>query len=399
MKTVSNETALTLLKWSEFFIYFLVVVPIIVILYQTRGITVGDFFLIQGMFRIASFFFEIPSGYLSDTFSRKKVLLIGSVIYFLSYAGLFFAYGFWEIAACEMGLGLAMALFSGTKESYAYDLMKRMGREKNFLKEYGSMNTYGQTASFIAVLVGGSLYALIGDWVIAIEAMAALCAIVCCLMLPELHEVRRKIAPESSPLKDIAGIVKTTVRHPEIKWFMMFPAIFGSFTLVLFWMLQPTMEMVGVAAALFGIFVGINQFSRIVFSKYAHKIYEIFGTKKIMYGCVGVIIIGTAIMLAILNTQNMWMIYLMLAIVAIIPATQKMCGLVFNTFIHHRIESKERGTVLSINQMYNTFFTGGIMILMKPLLDGFGIEWTLLIALLMFGFILIPLKKILDMKL
>ena len=63
--TVSNKMALRLLKWSEFFYYFLVILPVIVVLYQNKGITVGDFFLIQGISALAAFVLEIPSGYLS----------------------------------------------------------------------------------------------------------------------------------------------------------------------------------------------------------------------------------------------------------------------------------------------------------------------------------------------
>ena len=49
LPTVSNKMALRLLKWSEFFYTFLLILPVIVVLYQNKGITVGDFFLIQGL--------------------------------------------------------------------------------------------------------------------------------------------------------------------------------------------------------------------------------------------------------------------------------------------------------------------------------------------------------------
>ena len=400
MFSVSDKTALSLLKWSEFFLYFMIIVPIVVLLYQEKGITVGDFFLIQGIFMIAAFLFEIPSGYMSDVFSRKKVLLIGGIIWFLAVAGLFFAYGFWEIMLAEAGLGLAAALFSGTKEAYAYDLLKRMKREKQFLKENGSISTYGQSAGFIAAIIGGSLYAVIGNWVVAIEAVMAFFGILCILALPELHEIKRKVFPEKSPLKDVMGIVKMSAKHPEIKWLMLFPAMFASFTLIMMWILQPTMETVGVSVALFGIFVGINQFSRVVFAKYAHKIYESFGVKNTLYACIAAVVVSIAAVLCALSagTNNMWIVYVMCVIIAIVPASQKLSSLIFNALIHHRIRSSERGTVLSVSSMYGTFFSGGMMILMKPLMDGFGIEWTMIATLVMLVAILYPLKKVLAIK-
>ncbi|HNY25395.1 MAG TPA: MFS transporter [Alphaproteobacteria bacterium] len=398
MKKISNETALKLLKWGDFFLYFLIIVPIVVVLYQSKGISVGDFFMIQGLFRVAAFLFEIPSGYLSDTFSRRKIMLIGAVVFFLSVFGLFWAYGFWQIAACEMGLGLSGALFSGTKEAYAYDLLKRMNREKQFLKEYGSISTYSNMASFLATLTGAALYSVIGNNIILVEAFIAFLAVVCVLFLPELHEVRRKVAPEKSPIQDIMGIVKMSVKHPEIKWFMLFPAIFASFTLVMFWIIQPVMKAAGIATVLFGLFIGINQFSRVVFSKYAHKVYDKVGHKKTLYLSIIMMFVAIISVFIVLNINNMFLIYLLCGIIAIVPASQKLNSLMFNSYIHHRIKSDERGTVLSVNSMYNTFISGGMMMLMKPLMDGFGIEWTMIITLFLFMLIFIPLRKILAMK-
>ena len=395
---ISNEAALSLLKWGEAFWMFMLIIPVVVLIYQEKGISVGDFFLIQGLFRITSFVLEIPSGYMSDVFSRKKVLLIGAVIWFLGNVGLFYAYGFWQIALCEMMFGFAHALFSGTKESYLYDLLKRMSLEKQFLKENGSIATYSTTASFLATVVGGVLYPIIGNGIIAIEAVFSFLAVVCILFLPELLEVKRKISPETNPLKDVAKIVKMSVKHPEINLFMLFPAMFGSFTIILLWILQPTMENAGVAIAMFGVFVGLNQFSRIVFSKFAHSFYEKLGAKRTLYTCILAVVMAIAAVFGALYFDNMIIVYLCCLVISIAPATQKMCFLVFSSLIHHRTSSSERGTVLSVNAMYSTFIQGGMLMLMKPLLDGYGIYWTMLVTLVLLSTIIYPLSKILKIK-
>lgn len=394
---VSDETALRLLKWSEFFLMFMLIIPVAVLLYQDKGITLGDFFLIQGLFRIAAFALEIPSGYVSDVFSRRKVLFIGALIWLAGNVGLYFAYGFWQIALCEMSFGFAAALFSGTKEAYAYDLLKRMKREKQFLQENGSIATYASTASFTATIAGGILYPVLGNGIIAVETVAALLAVICTFLLPELKEVRRKIAPESSPMQDVAKIVKMSVKHPEINLFMLFPALFGAFTIVLLWILQPTMEDAGVAVALFGFLWGLISFREFFSQSLPIRLMSGWESENTLLSVAAVVTAVAAVYGALL-VKNMAFVYLCCAVIAVVAAMQKMYALVFSSLIHHRTASSERGTVISVSSMYATMIQGGMLMLMKPLLDGWGIYWTMLVTLLLFATIWYPLQKILKIE-
>lgn len=394
--TVSNKMALRLLKWSEFFYYFLVILPVIVVLYQNKGITVGDFFLIQGISALAAFVLEIPSGYLSDCFSRRKVLILGAAIYLFANGWLYAGYGFWDIAFAEMLLGFASALFSGTKESYTYDLLKRMGREKEFLKENSSLSSYCQAASFIASVIGGMLYAHIGNGILVVEAIAALIALVCVLLLPELGEVKRVRKKDTSAIADIASVVKMSVKNPAIKWFILFPAIFGAFTKILLWLFQPTMEQVGIALSLFGVFVGFNQFMRLVFSKYADAIFKRFATSTLLkFICAMIFLVFVAVVVCVNLPLGIWS-YLLLVFIFLWPAIQKLCALIFSAFIHERIKSTERGTVMSVSSMAVAFFGMSAMMIMKPLLDAFGLTGAAIIAGCAFLIMLWPLKKVLD---
>ena len=174
LKAIKNQksvpSTLWLLRLGSFCSNFMLMVPVAVLIYTGKGVTVGDFFLIQGLFRLAAFLFEIPSGYLSDRFSRRKVLILGALIQALGFATLALAYGFWEIVFGEALCGIASALFSGTLEAYTYDLLKRNNTQKHFLKEYGSIQTFGMSASFIASVIGGLLYKYTGgSWLLFVS--------------------------------------------------------------------------------------------------------------------------------------------------------------------------------------------------------------------------------------
>lgn len=59
--------------------YFLVIMPIITIFYQENGLSMQDIFVIQSVFSLAVVLFEIPTGYFSDVFGRKKTMILGTI--------------------------------------------------------------------------------------------------------------------------------------------------------------------------------------------------------------------------------------------------------------------------------------------------------------------------------
>ena len=70
-----------------------------------------------------------------------------------------------------------------------------------------------------------------------------------------------------------------------------FPSIFGAFTIILFWILQPVMETAIVPVALFGFYTAINKISSIFVAKYAYKICEKLGNFQTSLITIGTIII------------------------------------------------------------------------------------------------------------
>ena len=311
------------------------------------------------------------------------------------YATLAMAYGFWQIVLGEAILGVASALFSGTLEAYTYDLLKRDNAQKNFLKEFGSITTYSQAASFSAAILGGILFPIIGGSAILwTEALLCLITIGLLLFIPELTEVKRKKAKNKSDIADVVGITYNTLKNPKLRNFILFPALFGGFTIILLWILQPVMESAHIPLALFGVYFGINQFSCIVFSKFAYKICAKLGEKTVSLLTIFSIILGAVLTLIVLNTTNMMIIYPACAIMAIVPAIRILNNLQYNTLIHHDIDSKERGTVLSTRAMVGTVFGAVMLSCAKLLLDNFGMEPTMIFTLLMTTLLFWSLNKV-----
>lgn len=387
----SVKRALTLLKIGWFCRSFLLIVPVGVLIYTHKGVTVGDFFLIQGVFRLASFLFEIPSGYMSDVFSRKRVMLLGNIFTLAGFIILAMAYGFWELILGEALLGIAGALYSGTMEAYTYDLLKRNKTQKQFLKEFGSITTSGGIAEFIAGILGGILFGYIGVNILWIEVGFALVSIFMFMVLPELLEVRRVVKHKEAVI-DAISITTTTLKNPKLRTLIFFPSLFGAFTIVMLWIMQPIMDTAHVPVALFGFYMAINNLSFIFLSKYAYKICEKLGEIQTSIVTIGAIIIGATMGLLATHVNSMPVIYATCAIMAITPSMRVLNNLQYNTLIHHNIKSNERGTVLSTRAMVSTLVGAVGLIMAKFLLDGYGMTPTLVFILAMTGLLMWSLK-------
>lgn len=382
-KSLNNSVkhGLTLLKVGWFFQHFMLVIPVIVLIYTNKGVSVGDFFLIQGIFRLAAFLFEIPSGYLSDRFSRKKVMICGALLSASGYTVVAVAYGFWALVCGEALLGIASALFSGTLEAYTYDLLKRNKTQKQFLKEFGNITTYASASTFVASVLGGILFKLIGaNGVLWLEALIISFSIVAFMFLPELTEVKRTVKSKSA-VADAVSVTTRTLKNPMLRNFILFPAIFGAFTIVILWITQPIMEVAHVPVELFGIYFALTQLSSMFFSKYAYKICNKLGEIRVSIITIIAIIIGLLMGLVAVHTSNMTIVYIACTIMSIVPAIRLLNNLQYNTLIHHAIKSTERGTVLSTRAMVATIVGSIGLIASKFLMDGFGITITLLSAL------------------
>ena len=391
----SVPRALLLLKIGWFFTNFLMIVPVVVLVYTQKGISIGDFFLLQGLFRIAVFLFEIPSGYLSDRFSRRRVLMLGTLIHFVGFATLAMAYGFWQLMLGEALLGISGALFSGTLEAYTYDLLKRNHTQKNFLKEFGAITTSSQSAEFIAAIIGGYLfYRIGGNGILWLESLFCLVATALFFFIPELSEIRRKKAKNKSDLADALGIAYNTLRNPKLRNLILFPSVFGAFTIVLLWIIQPVMETTGIPITLFGIYFAIGKIAAILFAKYAHKICKKFGEINVSLITILSVILDIILIFMALKTHNMLFVYLACGVMEIVPAIRILNSLQYNTLIHNDIESKERGTVLSTRAMVSSAIGAIMLSVAKILLDNYGMKITMLFTLFMTIFLFMLLKKV-----
>jgi len=112
-----------------FFQVFLVIMPVVVPFFESRGLSMQQIFLLQALFAVVVLVMEIPSGYAADLLGRRITLIVGSIFLGLGHAMLLFADGFGGLALFELGLGIGSSLVSGADLAILYDSEQALGND------------------------------------------------------------------------------------------------------------------------------------------------------------------------------------------------------------------------------------------------------------------------------
>lgn len=354
--------------------------PVIMLFYQYKGATIGDFFLIQGIFSIFTFSLEIPSGYLGDLFSRKKVIALGLFFYLAGNFVWIFGSGFLGILGGEAMFAISHSLCSGTIEAYLYDLLKKEHKEKKMYQKLGKLETYSGISMTIATLTGGILYYNVGpESVVWGSILTTSIALTITFFLPDIPEFKRQNT-SSGKINDILKISKSAIQNHEIKWLIIYPSFFGICTLILMWGLQPVMISKELPAYIFGFISGFNMICRVGWSSLSNKLLNFLGLNGLIKMLLLVLFIGFGSSILVENMTSRIIIYIFLCLMAVSAGSQIILKIVATTLINHRIQSNERATVLSVKSMASKLFSGIGLIILKPLFDEIGIQETFLIS-------------------
>ena len=113
-----------------FFQVFLVIMPVAVPFFQSKGLSMQEVFSLQALFGFVVLVTEVPSGYLADLLGRKNTLVIGAIVARLGHSALLAAEGFWTLAIFEICLGISHSLISGADLALLYDTELALGQSE-----------------------------------------------------------------------------------------------------------------------------------------------------------------------------------------------------------------------------------------------------------------------------
>lgn len=393
------KSAPRLLSIANSLVNALFFLPVVMLFYNYKGLSMGDFFLIQGIFSLAVFVLEIPTGYIGDLFSRKHTLIIGNFIWIAGYLIWIFGKGFWAVLSGELIFAVTLSLISGTVEAYLYDLLKKRHKEEKFHQKYAKMEMLGNLMLTISTLTGAFIYQFLGPSIPLWGSIICLIvSTIILILLPDVPESKRIVAKDTSKWQDILDISKYALRHSELKWLMLFPAVYGMLTLVLMWGLQSVMLFRELPIFMFSVVMGANAFLRTFWSGVSGKILEKINLSGIIkLQCLIIVIATIGSCIAAYVPQQI--VYLCLFLMMMASSSAVLSKISTSVLINHRIKSDERATVLSVGSMVNRIFWALAMIALKPLFDSIGVGATFMVSALLLIPILICARHLYKLKL
>jgi len=242
--------------------------------WRSRGISIAETVYIEIIYAITIVIMEVPTGIMADRFSRKSMILLGSVLNLIGSIGILFAYGFVPFAGLIMMSGISGALTSGSVSALIYDSLKEIGESLAFEKYLARIKAIRYGSGLIAALIGGyvaSSYTLILPYQMSVVSCFMMVLFNVLLLEPKKGEHE----DDHQSAKEIFQVARHVVLNSNfLKYiFVTGAAIGASITYIEeFW--QNYSDGIGIDIVYFGIISGAMSLVVLIASRRTEKVVD-----------------------------------------------------------------------------------------------------------------------------
>jgi MFS family permease len=209
--------------------------PTITELWQARGMTKGQFYLLEIFFAIALMVLEIATGRFADRYGKVLTLVLGygaQAAGSLVYA---FATSFHDFIVGEAVFALGLALTSGTDEALLFQSNKALDREDSHQQWWTTSIGLGFLTMGVCSITGAWLATKDLTLPYIFGAGGGLVAALLCLLMVEPSASNTQ---ETSPAKGTLGEAVTVVllSSRALRWMILAPGFIVSINQTYLWM-------------------------------------------------------------------------------------------------------------------------------------------------------------------
>lgn len=186
---------------------------VVTLFYVFRGLNLTQVFYLSIIWSITNIVFEVPSSYLADRWGRKKTIILGTLLYFLSCILPIFAHSFLLFAISIFLYALSFACFSGTDDAIIYDTNRELGKHEDSLRRlgqyYSSQRVFKILAPFIGAFLARDLSSAQFVLLLTVDVIFALVGVILSFKLVEpKHHYLEVEKIEAGVMRDALKLIK-----------------------------------------------------------------------------------------------------------------------------------------------------------------------------------------------
>lgn len=206
-------------------------------LFLQSELSAAEAILLYAVYDIATTVLEVPSGYMSDRWGRRRTLIVSALAGLVSGLLFTFGSGFWVFAAAQFAMGAHIAFASGTDGALLFESLAEEGRAEDIEKEEVRAFRFGFSALAISALLGGglALWGLRLPFAANALAFAALVWIAFALAEPGRARRETDTVTEGARLHSL----RDALTHPTLMWLFALSVLFYGFSHLPFVFGQP----------------------------------------------------------------------------------------------------------------------------------------------------------------
>lgn len=256
---------------------FLVVMPILIPLFQNKGLSMQNIFELQAYFSLIVALLEVPSGYFSDMIGRKMTIMIASFFFGLSYTVLNFSQSIFDLYLFETLIAVAVSFFSGTNIALLYDSLNQIDDDRDVrTRAMGNISFSLVFSESIASILAFFIIGFGLEFVLKIQMFTAWIPLIISFFLIDPPRIKM----QKNHLENVKDILKFIFSHDKMVTLIFCNIIIWSLaTYFAVWIHQKYWQEQQIDIKNFGLLWASFNLIVAITSKNAHRIEKKIGAK------------------------------------------------------------------------------------------------------------------------
>lgn len=384
-RIINLDMALCRFNSALFLRAVLLLSPITLLFYQENGLTVSELFFFQSLFYLMAILSEIPIGYLSDRLSKNFVLLLSWSLFLCSTLLWLSFRGYIIILIGELIRAVAKVMMDNARSGYLYDYLLSKKNEKQISKNLGYQYLYLSLGTTVAAFIGTWLYVKFGSkTILSIEFIIILFGLFLILSLPKVYNPNKKKKSFYLKFVQFKFVLKSIYKKKAVMNYIYYSGFLTSFSIVFALSFQPLMKHAMVPVALFGLAAFFNHGLRAIFSALTGFVSKRLSIRRMIVPLYVLYIIAFCCVFIMFYYKNTFIIMSLILLICVIIGCQLMFTIRHISRLHKFVSSKNRGTIVAINNCISTSMAFISLFFSKVFMNKLGYQNYILFLFIIF---------------